>query len=171
MHGLYEKKFIKQTQQFYSTNLGGISGADAKCASELGSGYQALIVGAGRRATSTPLKGDGAQDWVVHKYVHYFNAKDQLVWRTDEIPLLGVRNGSRMNLFADACDTLSGNYPWSGWASDWTTLSDDATIFKGTCGGWTIAGGTGYASFALADLKDAASELCGAMSFILCVEQ
>jgi hypothetical protein len=169
--GFYDKKFIKQTQQFYSTNLGGISGADAKCAAEFGSTYKALIVGGGRRASSTPLTGAGAQDWVVHKYVHYFNARDQLVWRTDEIPLLGVRNGSRMNLFADACDTSTGNYPWSGWANDWTTLPDDATMFKGTCGGWTLVAATGYGSFAFADLKDAASEPCGASSFILCIEQ
>ena len=121
-----------------------------------------------RRATTTPFLGDNAQDWVIRKYTHYYSYfTGTLLWRTDAVPLLGVRNGSRVNVYADAFK--AGNYPWSGWQADWTTFPD-ATPNQGTCAGWT-ATSAGYASFAFADLMPAASELCESPSFILCVEQ
>lgn len=164
--GYYEKKIIKATNELYSTNLGGPAGADAICLSEFGAGWKALIVGGGRRATLTPFKGDASQDWVIRKYTHYYNESSQLLWRTDDVPLLGVHDGKRETIYADAF-SHPGSYPWSGWANDWTTLPDDAN--GGTCGGWT--NGTGMASFASTDLKFLANEGCGSQSFILCVEQ
>jgi Protein of unknown function (DUF1554) len=166
--GYYEKKIIRPTNMFYSTNLGGIAGADTKCQTEFGVGWKALLVGGSRRATVTPYRGDGQQDWVIQKYTHYYNVQDLLVWRTDEIPLLGVRGGARLNLYATVFDN-SGNYPWAGWAADWTTLPDSG--ITGTCAGWTAAPPTGYGSFVLNDLATVAGELCGASSFILCVQQ
>lgn len=164
--GYYEKKLIRETSMFYSTNLGGIAGADAKCQAELGTGWKAFLVGGSRRATVTPYVGDGQLDWVIKKYTHYYNVHDQLIWRTDEIPLLGVRAGARLNLYAPVWDNT--NYPWAGWAADWTTLPDSGTT--GTCAGWT-APPSGYGSFILQDLATNASELCGSSSIILCVQQ
>ncbi|MEP6654806.1 MAG: DUF1554 domain-containing protein [Myxococcales bacterium] len=172
--GFYEKKFIKQTRDSYKTNLGGIAGADAICVTEFGSGWKALLVGGSRRATVTPFAADGQQDWVIKKYTHYYNASDQLLWRTDTIPLLGVRDGMRMNLYALAYQSTT--YPWSGFAADWTTLDDIPAMLQGTCQGWTFngTGGTGddgHATFCDSDLRPLASELCGSSSFILCVQQ
>lgn len=102
--GFYEKKYLRTTNTSYvAGSIGGIAGADAKCAAEFGNGWKALIVGTGRRATVTPLVGDGAKDWVIHKYTHYYSYyADALLWRTDALPLLGVRNGKRENVYVDA---------------------------------------------------------------------
>jgi hypothetical protein len=164
--GYYEKKTIKPTSQLYGTNLGGPTGADGICQSEFGNGWKALLVGGSRRATLTPFKGDASQDWVIQKYTYYYNLSDQLLWRTDDVPLLGVHAGKREAIYADAFSP--GNYPWTGWASDWTTIPDNDA--GGTCGGWTNVT-TGWASFALADLTFGANESCGSQSFILCAQQ
>jgi hypothetical protein len=131
-------------------------------------GAVALIVGGGRRATKTAFLGDGATDWVIHKYTHYYNFENKLLWRTDQVPLLGVRDGMRVNVYSDAFQVVS-EYPWSGWRADWTTFDDDVGS-QGTCGGWTST--TKQAgSFAFANLMPAASESCSTASFLLCAEQ
>lgn len=171
--GFYEKKFIEATPDntLYSTNLGGIAGADAKCVQWFGAEYKALLVGATRRATVTPFKGDQQLDWVLAKYRYYYSHQNILIWRTDEVPLIGVRDGKRLDTYADACPS-TGSYPWSGYAIDWTTYDDSTseTTYQGTCNSWT-SDTTGAGSFVGPDLKSSASELCGARSFILCVQQ
>ena len=170
--GYYEKKLIKGTVSvdLYSTNLGGIVGADAKCVTNFGAGWKALLVGATRRATVTPLLGDQQLDWVIQKYRYYYNYQNELIWRTDDIALLGVRDATRQDTYADAYPPNS-NYPWSGYAADWTTYGDNGeTPGQGTCFSWTSAT-AGSGSFVTPDLMPSASELCGAASFILCVEQ
>jgi uncharacterized protein DUF1554 len=169
--GFYEKKTIRQTTGFHSTNLGGISGADMICQTDFGVGWKALLVGGARRATATPLAGDGQLDWVIHKYMYYYNAQNQFIWRTDNVALLGVRGGQRLDIYTPACDTSTGNYPWTGWAIDWTTVPENSSS-SGTCNGWTAGTGTTvWATFSFADLKPAATEPCGSSSFILCVQQ
>ncbi len=54
---------------------------------------KALLVGATRRATVAPFAGDQQLDWVIRKYTYYYNSNNQLLWRTDGIALLGVRDG------------------------------------------------------------------------------
>jgi hypothetical protein len=166
--GYYEKKFIRATFNTYAAGeLGGVAGADAKCVLEFGAGWKALLVGGGRRATVTAFIGDGATDWVIKKYTHYFSYfEEKLLWRTDELPLLGVRDGKRVNVYAAAFKV--GNYPWSGWAEDWTTLKDEE--YQGTCAGWTSTA-AGWGSFALPNLMPSASESCSTGSILLCVEQ
>jgi hypothetical protein len=166
--GYYEKKYGRVTANWYPTDLGGIAGADAKCQAEFGSGWKALLVGGTRIATRTPFVGDG-QDWVIKKYTHYYNTQNQLAWRTDAIPLLGVRNGARLNLYATFFDD-GGIYPWAGWDVDWTTLRDSGN--KGTCNGWTNSNSSyGWGSFVTSDLMTTASETCGSSGGILCVQQ
>jgi hypothetical protein len=165
--GYYVKKLGQRTTQIFTSNLGGTAGADTKCMNELGAGWKALLVGGIRRATVTPFLGDGQQDWVIQKYTHYYNTQDQLVWRTDDIPLLGVRSGARVPLnatfFAD-----TGMYPWSGYAANWTTLPDIG--ITGTCIGW-MSTSTGYGSFVMSDLATTGSVPCGQPSFVLCIQQ
>jgi hypothetical protein len=168
--GYYEKKFIRATYNTYAAGgLGGVTGADAKCVLEFGAGWKALIVGGGRRATVTPYLGDGAKDWVIQKYTHYFSYFEQkLLWRTDELPLLGVRDGARINVYAAAF--MVGNYPWSGWAEGWTTIQDNEAEYEGTCAGWTSTT-AGWGTFTLPNLMPSQSESCSTESIILCVEQ
>lgn len=170
--GYYEKKFIRPTFTAtpLSTNLGGIAGADATCVSELGAGWKALIVGKTRRATVTPLLGDQQLDWVLHKYRHYYSQTGELIWRTDDIALLGVRGGKRLEIYADLFST-SGTYPWAGFKLDWTTFADNPSASEGTCNSWTTDTGNGFGNFINADLTVAASEPCGASGFVLCVQQ
>jgi hypothetical protein len=169
--GFYEKKLIKQTDATYLSNLGGISGADAICQSEFGSGWKALLVGAARRATINPFAANGQGDWVLHKYTHYYNAQDQLVWRTDSVPLLGVSGGRKQAVLAPLFTTGNG-YPWSGYALDWTTLPDTLNIvLGGTCVGWTSNVREQVGSFVTETLGAVASEPCGTASILLCVEQ
>jgi len=165
--GFYEKKYIRQTQSRYPAVMGGIAGADQNCQAELGSSYKALLVGGSRRATVTPLKGDGQMDWVIRKFTHYYNSMDQFVWRTDDVNLLGVRNGQRLNVYAKVFP--ESRYPWSGWASDWTTFPDGES--SGTCGGWTSAPAEQQGSFCFDDLTNAAGEPCTTSAYLLCVEQ
>jgi Protein of unknown function (DUF1554) len=171
--GFYEKKMIRATDNMYPAGgLGGPAGADAKCVLEFGAGWKALLVGGGRRATTTPFLGDDPSDWVIHKFTYYYSYFAQsLMWRTDSVPLLGVLNGSRLDLYADAF-LSGGNYPWSGWQTDWTTfdVSPSSGPPEGTCDGWTSTT-AGWGSFALSDLTPGASEGCASSSFILCVEQ
>jgi len=168
--GFYEKKFIRLSVNEYATGLGGPTGADQKCQLEFDGSYKALVVGGGRRATVTPFVGDGQQDWVIRKYTHYYNALDDLVWRTDDVALLGVRDGGRQDLYAIPFGDME--YPWGGWNSDWTTLQDvDAPgMFEGTCNGWT-SNLEGWGSFVFNDLTLAASEPCGRSSHVICVQQ
>lgn len=168
--GYYEKKYIRATLGRWPAGaLGGIAGADAKCVAEIGPGWKALLVGGTRRATKTPFLGDDSVDWVIRKYTHYYSyPPNKLIWRTDELALLGVRDGKRVNLYADAFNAVS-EYPWSGWRADWTTFDDDVNN-QGTCSGWTSTT-KASASFAFADLTPALSESCSTSSFILCVEQ
>lgn len=168
--GFYGKRAILPTMNDYSTDLGGAAGADVICQTEYGSGWKALIVGGGRTATTTPWLGDDPQDWVIEKYMYYYNGDNQLIWQTGGVPLLGVVGGQRVNTYAPAFPT-TGSYPWSGWADDWTTIPD------GECEGWTLGNYTGpdggfeSGYFAFADLRQAATEPCGSTSFLLCVEQ
>ena len=169
--GYYEKKRILPTSSIFPTNLGGIAGADAKCAAQFGLGWKALLVGGTRRATVTPFLGDQPLDWVLQKYRYYYNWSNELIWRTDDVPLLGVHDGKRENIYASLF--TGGNFPWAGFNVDWTTFDDSlsASTNQGTCNGWTSVSDTADGSFILADLSLSASEQCGGSSFILCAEQ
>ena len=170
--GYYEKKVIKPTFTAtpLSTNLGGIVGADAICVSQFGAEWKALIVGNTRRATVTPLLGDQQLDWVLQKYRYYYNYLNELVWRTDEVALLGVRGGKRLDIYANLFPQ-TGSYPWAGFRLDWTTFADNPSASEGTCNSWTASSGGGFGNFVVEDLTVAASEPCGASGFILCVGQ
>lgn len=170
--GFYEKKTIKPTQSGVPGNMGGPAGGDQFCRTEFGDGWKALLVGGGRRATVTPNRGDGQTDWVISKFTHYYNAEGQLLWRTDSVPLLGVREGQRMNIYADAFPQ-TGTYPWGGYASDWTAIPErnGPDVYSGTCGGWARSSMDVWGTFSFKDLTAAEMEPCAKRLPLLCVEQ
>jgi hypothetical protein len=168
--GHFEKKYVRATSERYSGALGGPSGADAICVEEFGDGWKALLSGGTRRATVTPNEGDATTDWVVQPYTHYYNWDEALIWRTDDVPLLGVRDGERQNLYAPLFDESSGYYAWSGFRADWTTVEDDEEQAVGNCLGWTDEG-TAFGTFIKPELDEWFSDYCGSKWGLLCVEQ
>lgn len=106
---------------------------------------------------------------MLSKYTFYYNAANELIWTTGNVALLGVRDGSRKNLYADVFVT-TGSYPWAGFTPDWTTQVNADSKLENTCDGWTSET-AGLAGFVTADLMTATTEPCGSTSFILCVEQ
>lgn len=169
--GYYQRKVIRDTAEEFPSALGGIVGADAQCQTEFGSDWKALLVGGARRATVTPYAADGQQDWVLQKYTHYFNAQDELIWRTDAVPLLGVTAGTQRSLLAPMWDPSRASYPWSGYAIDWTTQPEDPATVRGTCRGWTTNDAALIGNFILPTLTGSSWEPCGRELFLLCVEQ
>lgn len=178
--GRYEKKFIKPTTSLFggdvspglfNGNLEGPAGADKICQRLFGptralSKWKALIVGGGRRAAVSPFSSEGSVDWVLRKHTYYYNFKNELLWRTDQTALLGVRNGASSTLLADA---ITDGYPWSGWSTDWTTKADGDG--QGTCRGWTANSFDLWGTFALRDLTEGRADPCSYPEPLLCVEQ
>lgn len=175
--GFYEERSILLTRSSYLTNLGGVAGADAICVAEFGSGYKALIVGGGRRASVTPFLGDAQQDWVLRKYTHYLNSDGALIWRSDEVALLGASGGRRQQQFADLWSPNEGIYPLAGFNDDWTTLPDSPSSQVGTCNGWSTNDSANFTRWAgiqlprLADVRTGTGQPCGRDGPLLCVEQ
>jgi hypothetical protein len=170
--GYFQKKLIYETVGFHSGKLGGPSGADSICQAEFGSRWKALIVGGGRRATLTPNTGDGQVDWVVQKYTHYYNGRDEFTWRTDGSALLGVSDKQRLNLYADAFFELVF-YPWGGYDDGWVEVARNLEpgLQSGTCLGWSSDVGSEPGTFALSDLRMGRQEPCSGTQPLLCVEQ
>jgi hypothetical protein len=166
--GFYEERSILITRNNYSGNLGGIAGADATCAQEFGSGFKALLVGGGRRATVSPFLGDGQQDWVLRKYTHYLNSGGVLVWRTDDVALIAASGGRKQEPFADLWPRGNLIYPWAGFSDNWTSQPEGAT--SGTCNGWTTEELTARGG-AITHRMLAFYETCRQGSSLLCVEQ
>jgi hypothetical protein len=104
--------------------------ADANCPL----GYKAMITdGSSRIASVSPLTGDGQVDWVLAPYTAYYaGVSGDHVWTTDDVALLGVRDGSLVDLGparAGFSSLPSDRAFWTGLASDWTAGD--------TCQGWT----------------------------------
>jgi hypothetical protein len=161
--GYYTKKMIGQTTGAYTGNVGGPGGADAICQGQFGTGWKGLLVGGSRRATVIPYSGDSPQDWALQKYTYYYNAQNQLIWRTDDVALLGVSNGTQQPLNAPLF-AAGSTYAWTGWNQDWTTSATS------TCLGWTSSSGSAGGLFVTQDLTEA-GDACDTQYFLLCAEQ
>lgn len=162
---VYQQKRIDLTEKRYVPS--GVSGADEACQTEFGADggtWKALIVGGGRIATLAPYRGTGRADWVIGKFTEYYNRSGRLIWTTEDIPLLGVRDGGRVDLAYPAFADEYG-YPWAGYEEDWTTDSEQ------NCDGWSSrsqsGGGFAYSSL----LPTGALELCSSAQRYVCVEQ
>ncbi len=108
-----------------------IATVDGMCAA----GSKAMFAdGVGRRATLAPNASVDPIDWVLEPFTAYVNAGDELVWVTDDVPLLGVRRGVSASLVAPILP-LSGNPPGvlTGMTHAWTSPP------QADCNGWTAA--------------------------------
>jgi hypothetical protein len=74
---------------------------------------------------------------VLQPYTAYVRSDGDRIWLTDDVPLLGVRDGAPEPLDAPITDcpppnTISlSEFVITGMNTDWTTLASD------TCEGWT----------------------------------
>lgn len=97
-------------------------------------GARALFAYKDERVASVgPYVGDGQVDWVLQPWTIYVNDKDEVVWATKEVALLGVVNGGPADLLhpIDASET----YPVrTGLDQAWRNAEEN-------CVDWTSASG------------------------------
>ena len=129
-----------------------------------------------RRASLSPWMGDGRIDWVLDPYTAYTNDDGELVWVTDETPLLGVRDGAPVpleNPFSYLCDTCAAAFTITGMQNDWTNIGAD------NCNGWSSnssmeAAALGVLTDAVVDYLEVGTRSCAPFwlsVFFVCVEQ
>ena len=170
------------TASSYNGNLGGISGADQKCANDAnnpndGATFKALVVGGTRRACSNSYCSSGyeAQNWVLKANTEYINMSDSSTFVTTnanavvEYPVF-VNDEGKENKALDkvwtGLSSMGGGFVDS--VKDWTTASDN-------CSNWTNENALGgiygesfsndYSAFS------SMSDFCSGLNKLYCVEQ
>jgi hypothetical protein len=108
-----------------------VATADAACPA----GHDALFVVPGvREASDAPYAADSLLDWPLQPYTAYANNNGTIVWITDDVPLLGVRDGGPEPLLAPLYECPAGQTCYgskiTGLDADWTAATSQ------TCNGW-----------------------------------
>ncbi len=143
---LVDKKFIRVSKE--NSTISGlvpgntpkdkIASLDAICANDFGADYRAMFaIDGARKASNTANTGDGAVDWVLQPWTEYHNDDGKLVWRTDEVALLGVDNGFSAALLSPIQAMPAFNVA-TGMNPDWATLTDSAK----NCSDWSSMSGS-----------------------------
>ena len=87
-----------------------------------------------REAALDPFDTSRSLDWVLQPYTAYFNDDGELLWITDAVPLLGVRDGTQHPLLDTVRPPESPLYrKITGMTDGWLTRVDN------TCSLWTDA--------------------------------
>ena len=171
------------TASSFNGNLGGISGADQKCANDAnnpndGAVFKALIVGGTRRACSNSYCSSGyeAQNWVLKANTDYVNMNDSSAYVTTnanavvEYPAFVNNEGKEIQAVDKVWTGLNatGGEGMVDSVKDWTTASDN-------CSNWTDENAFGgiygeaftnnYGAFHYM------SDFCTEMNKLYCVEQ
>jgi uncharacterized protein DUF1554/chitobiase/beta-hexosaminidase-like protein len=163
--------YIYVTASTYDGNLGGTTGADAKCMSDAnypGSGTYKALLGTGTTLTRISSAGDGASasetDWVLQPSTTYTRLDSTVIGTTTPASLF------TFNL-SNAFTATGGVTSWSGLAPGWEAYSG------ADCVGWTTnsvsdIGGSGSSdalgSTAIASNPSAA---CNNLYSLVCVSQ
>ena len=163
-------KQIVISSQMPNGSFGGanpVDFADSHCPA----GYKALFAfGNLRRATTVGNEVTNPVDWVLAPYTYYYNSQSNPVWLTDDVALLGVRDGAFVGLENPIRPLVTEN-SISGLTADWTTLGSD------NCNGWTNlnSGSNKSVGWTFADdisfIVDATLSSCSASAVLYCVEQ
>lgn len=174
-------KYIFLTVGTYTGNLGGVTGADAKCQTEKTSNfasvpgaateYKAFIVdGVTRMACSNPNCSGGISenvDWVLKPTTDYYRldgTTDTKVFTTNASGIVNFTGGSTL---LTAIDT-SGSW-WTGLDTDWVDFGLFCTITWGSTGGSSSVG-IGNSTSVTA-IKNTGSNFCNVSNKLLCVRQ
>ncbi|MEM6990205.1 MAG: DUF1554 domain-containing protein [Myxococcota bacterium] len=142
--------------------------ADSTC----DEGDKAMFVfGTARRATTNPWGSTDPIDWVLAPHTAYVRDDGALLWVTDAVPLLGVRNGAEQSLAAPIVETLGIGF-MTGMTPDWRTRSGE------DCLGWTSsaptdtkAGGVSGQTESDGYLDNGGAAPCDGFDAFYCVEQ
>jgi hypothetical protein len=132
-----ETKIIRLSATINHGSFGNnkITFVDSKC----DVGYKAMFAIPGVRvATSVANQSVGAVDWVLQPYTAYTRADGTLIWVTDDVPLLGVRNGASEPLenpiavpcTGEFCSLIGTRYLITGLQQNWITPPPQ------NCNGW-----------------------------------
>jgi surface protein len=145
------KLFI--TDSVYSGNLGGITGADAKCATDTNhpgiGAYKALLSGTAR--TQSP-----ELDWVL--------AAATVYQRLDNVSVTTTTASKNFNSISAAFE-LSGDVFWTGLNSaSWSVSSDH-------CSNWTSDLASMSGAVSSVSTWNSSTETCDQLKPILCIEQ
>jgi hypothetical protein len=131
-----EEKVIILGDALSTGNLGAnpVAAADSECPV----GYKAMFAYAGvREAALDAYHGTGSVDWVLRPYTAYVRPDAELIWITDENPLLGVRDLGPIpleNPISPECPDGFGcvlGRVVTGIGSSWLTSADN------NCDDWT----------------------------------
>jgi hypothetical protein len=166
-------KAIFVTNSTYDGNLGGIAGADSKCASDLfkpsgGGTYKALLVdGTNRIASLSANAGNGQVNWVLHPDTAYRSiiAGGIYVGTTNTNALFSFPLESSIGPFGGS----ASRYVWTGLTSGWQTSSN-------ACTGWTsnnssLRGVIGDTHSTTSTEIASGTDVCGSPTSLVCVEQ
>ncbi len=163
-------KRIFMTATSYTGNLGGSSGADAKCAADANKPatgtYKALISDAARIACTTANCSGGTgehTDWVLASSQHYHQAND--------LTSIGTTNSNGVFTFPLNNQWKSGtsqvNRIWSGLNSNWTRNGIHCSDWASTTG----SGSHGRQNTTDSQAIQYNTQLCTDTNSIACVEQ
>ncbi|TGL44778.1 DUF1554 domain-containing protein [Leptospira perdikensis] len=162
-----EKRLFLSASTYQGGGFGGVSGADAICASDIqcppGSICKAMILnGTTRVASATANLGDGQIDWVLKPNAHYY--------LSDGVTLVSNTNGTSLFQFPFTTAVDSVNYgTWFGGVAGW--IYDTNT----SCFTWTAVVNTesGYIlrTQQTSNLFLGATYACNNLLKLLCVEQ
>lgn len=117
-----EEKVIRLGDAVLNGDLGNnpVATADGTCPV----GFDAMFAHSGtRRATSSANAVVDPVDWVLTPWTFYVRASGDLIWATDAVPLLGVRDGASVPLENPVYefDILGPQWVLTGMEADWTT--------------------------------------------------
>jgi hypothetical protein len=146
--GTIETRTVVRSATVESGNFGNnpVAFADSKCEP----GYEAMFAYATNRvATTTAWQSEGAVDWPVQPWTAYETMEGELVWVTDEVAQIGVRDGAHVDVLANmGGGGCFGNPPICFFYSMVTGMNaDGTTLISNTCNGWTSGSDTQQASY------------------------
>lgn len=165
-----DKKYIIVSTTMTTPNFNHIEvgHADSLCPPS----YKALFsFGLDRRATTTANQSVSPLDWVLTPYTAYTNSEGEVVWITDDVPLLGIRSGSFQSL--EATIATAGAPIITGMNADWTTLTANS------CNGWFSTSSSFVMSYGYSFYEDTrflntastATHCDAGMASVYCIQQ
>lgn len=159
----------------YDGNLGGVSGADAKCQAEadgagLSGTYRAWI------GTSTYSPAD---NWNATARDKEYNLPDGANVADDWADLTDGSLDAPIDLRADGTNPYLGGEPNAGYTAVWAAVASDGTYsnVQGNCSDWTSnSGGSAYGDYGIRDVSGSSWTggdygICDTLFRIYCFEQ
>ncbi|MCB1158746.1 MAG: DUF1554 domain-containing protein [Leptospiraceae bacterium] len=164
-----DDKIIFISNASYNGNLGGVSGADAKCNSDsakpsnIPNTYKALLVdGVSRQASLSPNTGDSKINWVLLSNTNYF--------RADGTTKIGTTTAAGLfNFDMDASFGTALAADWTGLNSDWTSHTQHCTNWSSDAN--TENGSSGSVLFNTEWSIRLLSSGCDTSKRLICVQQ